>query len=615
MTPGEAASPADEHGPPRLALIVTPVSVLGAATVVAALVTLPQAALGWEALAGAIVLLIAATVAEAFPVPVEGVSAGGVSLAASFIVGTALVYGWQAAILVAFFCRLVIELRGRRPLVRIAFNSSVYAIAAAAGGGLIAVTGNGESVGSLLAGVAAGSFAFYVVNVTLVALVVSRASGQGFQPVFLRSLHWTAIPFAIMASVSLTLAVLWERSPFLSAALLGPIIAVALYQRSSHGELEALRLAKTDPLTGLGNHRAFQEFLIEHIGEAGESRAPLTLILADIDHFKEVNDRFGHQAGDAVLTRVADRLRVHGDSFRLGGDEFALVLAAGADEGAAVARAIVASVRTVEADGAGHVTASVGYASLQSDGDTADALFAAADSALYNAKNAGRDQAHRFQPNVFDLASVRRRSSDAAQLRAARALANAMEVADRLRDTPHEEVEAATHSNRVSELAGRLAFRLGLSADVIVLVRLAAQVHDIGKLSVPIEILTKTESLGEEEWRTLREHPEMGRRMLDSLGVGAVADRVLHQHERWDGTGYPSGLAGEDIPLPARIIFVADAFDAMTSIRPYRQPLSVDAALAELIGCSGSQFDPTVVDALVAELAEAAEPITRAALA
>jgi HD-GYP domain-containing protein (c-di-GMP phosphodiesterase class II) len=280
-----------------------------------------------------------------------------------------------------------------------------------------------------------------------------------------------------------------------------------------------------------------------------------------------------------------------------------------------VARAIVASVRTIEADGAGHVTASVGYASLQSDGDTADALFAAADSALYNAKNAGRDQAHRFQPNVFDLASVRRRSSDAAQLRAARALANAMEVADRLRDTPHEEVEAATHSNRVSELAGRLAFRLGLSADVIVLVRLAAQVHDIGKLSVPIEILTKTESLGEEEWRTLREHPEMGRRMLDSLGVGAVADWVLHHHERWDGTGYPSGLAGEDIPLPARIIFVADAFDAMTSIRPYRQPLSVDAALAELIGCSGSQFDPTVVDALVAELAEAAEPITRAALA
>jgi len=103
--------------------------------------------------------------------------------------------------------------------------------------------------------------------------------------------------------------------------------------------------------------------------------------------------------------------------------------------------------------------------------------------------------------------------------------------------------------------------------------------------------------------------------MLDSLGVGAVADWVLHHHERWDGTGYPSGLAGDAIPLPARIIFVADAFDAMTSVRPYREPLSLDAALAELITCSGSQFDPAVVDALVAELGTAAEPTARVALA
>jgi HD-GYP domain-containing protein (c-di-GMP phosphodiesterase class II) len=164
-------------------------------------------------------------------------------------------------------------------------------------------------------------------------------------------------------------------------------------------------------------------------------------------------------------------------------------------------------------------------------------------------------------------------------------------------------------------LSGRLASRLGLSSDVVALVRLAGQVHDIGKLSVPVEILTKTDTLGEQDWRALREHPETGRRMLDSLGVGVVAEWVLHHHERWDGAGYPHGLAGEEIPLPSRIIFVADAFDAMTSRRPYREALAHDVALAELTCCSGSQFDPLVVDALVAELTVAAAPRTLVALA
>ncbi len=614
MTSGEAVPPASERRPQGLALIVSPVSVVGAAAVVAALATLSQTSFGWEVLAGVLVLLLAATVAEAFPVPVEGVSAGGVSLAASFIVGTALVHGWQAATLVGFLCRLAIELHGRRPFVRVAFNSSVYALAAAAAGGLITVTGSGATVGSLLVGVTGGSFAFYVVNVTLVALVVARASSQRFELVFLRSVRWTAAPFAIMASVSLTLAVLWDRSPFLSAALLGPIIAVALYQRSSHGELEALRLAKTDPLTGLGNHRAFQETLIERIAAAAETGAQLTLVLADVDRFKEVNDRFGHQVGDSVLARLAGHLGAHGDSYRLGGDEFALLLPAGDEAGATAARAIVASVRAGQAEGSTGVTASLGHATFPADGASPDALFAAADSALYHAKNAGRDQARRYQPNLFDLASVRRRASDAAQLSAARALADAMEVADRLRDTPESDVHE-THSRRVAELSGRLASRLGLSGDVVALVRLAGQVHDIGKLSVPVEILTKTDTLGEQDWRALREHPETGRRMLDSLGVGVVAEWVLHHHERWDGAGYPDGLAGEEIPLPSRIIFVADAFDAMTSQRPYREALSPDAALTELTCCSGSQFDPRVVDALVAELTVAAAPRTLVALA
>src|SRR5439155_7762499 len=183
------------------------------------------------------------------------------------------------------------------------------------------------AVGSLLLQVLLAAAAFYVVNLLLIAAVLARSSGEPFIPLLRSSVAWTAVPFSIMASVSLMLAVLWQRSPLLSAALVGPLVAIALYQRSVHSALKAMRLALTDPLTGLGNHRHFHERLQRDLHKPQVDGVPLTLCLLDIDNFKQINDRHGHPVGDRVLAQVAARLRQGGEAFRLGGDEFALLLA------------------------------------------------------------------------------------------------------------------------------------------------------------------------------------------------------------------------------------------------------------------------------------------------
>jgi putative nucleotidyltransferase with HDIG domain len=168
------------------------------------------------------------------------------------------------------------------------------------------------------------------------------------------------------------------------------------------------------------------------------------------------------------------------------------------------------------------------------------------------------------------------------------------------------DVYTGSHSQRVAQLSGRIAARLGLPEEEVELARLAGSLHDLGKLAIPEEILRKPAALSDPERLVLERHPQIGFRMLESLGVDPVAEWVLRHHERWDGAGYPDGLAGETIPLGARIVFVADAFDAMTSDRVYREPLTHEQAVEELRRCAGSQFDPGVVAAFVTELA--AEP-------
>ena len=584
----------------RLAPVLVPVSAAGLAALAVATSTLPTTLSAADAL-GILVLIAGAMLAEAFPVPIEleGVAAGGVSLAAVFIVGAAIIYGWGPAVVVAFVALGVVQALHRRGATKLLYNGSVYALGALAAGLAAAPVVVDEGIGSLVAGVVVGGLAFYAVNVALIAAVVARVANERFLALVSRSIRSTAIPFSIMASVSLTLTVLWHRSPLLAAALVGPLVAVALYQRSVHEALQAMRLALTDPLTGLGNHRHFHDRLQRDLARAQARSTPFSLCLVDVDDFKEVNDNHGHPVGDRVLAQVATRLRTGGEAFRLGGDEFALLLPGRTEaEAISIAEAVIARIAELDLEHGGRLTVSAGIATFPEHGVERAELVRVADNALYWSKEHGKGRASVYRPGAVELSELHRLAQERdrrARFLAAAGLARAVDARD---------AYTGEHSAEVGALAARIALRMGLDSDQVELIRLAGSLHDVGKLAIPEDILRKPGPLSEPERVVLERHPQIGFRMLDSLGVEPVATWVLHHHERWDGDGYPNRLAGPRIPLGARILFVADAYDAMTTDRVYRQSLPHDAAIRELERCAGSQFDPEVVGALKAELDE-----------
>ena len=587
--------------PQRLAPIVAPVCLVGLGSVLAAAVSFASKEHPASMLLGVAALLIASTLASRYPVPIEGPNSGGVSLSFVFAASAIVLFGWDAGVLVAFAAPVLIQLIEHRPPIRIAYNGSVFAFAAAVGGLLVSRIG-GDGTDALIAKVAISASTQYGINLVLISLVVASTSRRPFFGLIQASLRWTIMIFALMASAALVLVVLWQRSPMLSAALVGPLLAIALYQRSTYRALRAMRLALTDPLTGLGNHRHFHERLERELIEAERNECDFSLCLVDVDDFKRVNDLFGHPAGDRVLSHLAMSLRQNGEAFRLGGDEFALLLPEyNESESVAAAEAIIERIGSLGLDHVGSVTVSAGVATFPRQAPDRGELIRLADSALYWAKENGKNRVHVYRPDVVELAELRRLAvgpDRAARFRAAASLAKAVD----LRDT-----YTGSHSARVAELAARVAAKLGLDQEHIELSRLAGSLHDLGKLAIPEEILRKPGPLTGPERLVLERHPQIGFRMLDSLGIDPVADWILHHHERWDGTGYPDRMPGPEIPLGARIIFVVDAYDAMTSDRVYRGRLSQADALAELERCAGTQFDPAVVAALAEELEAALE--------
>jgi diguanylate cyclase (GGDEF)-like protein len=577
--------------------IIAPVSAIGAAALTGAVWSFADSPPSATAVAGLLFLLAAAVLAEAYPVPIQGIPVGATSLASIFIVGAAVIHGWAASVLVASCAMAIVEAIHRRPPLRSLYNTALYTVAAgAAGGAVVLVTG--ETLLPMLAAALTGSTIFYVVDIGLLTLVLARTEREPLGELVRRCVASTLVPFLIMASVTLILVVLWLRSPYLTAMLVGPLGAVALYQRSVHETLEALRLAKTDALTGLGNARGFNERLDEELEEARDTGRPLAVCLLDVDDFKSVNDLRGHGVGDQVLAELARELRHDGEAFRLGGDEFALVLP-DCDEhrAAAIGRAVVERVANATLSPGVQVSMSGGVASYPRHASAAGELVRLADGALYRSKEEGKNRVVISAPGSAEMNELRRLADETdrtARLRAAASLAEAVDARD---------AYTGRHSFAVGELAARVALRLGLDPYTVELTRLAGRLHDLGKLGIPTEVLRKSDALTEDERRLLRQHCQIGFRMLDSLGVEPVATWVLHHHERWDGRGYPSGLAGDDIPLAARIIFIADAFDAMTGDRVYRPGMSQGLALEELARNAGTQFDPVLVAAFADEIA------------
>jgi diguanylate cyclase (GGDEF)-like protein len=323
------------------------------------------------------------------------------------------------------------------------------------------------------------------------------------------------------------------------------------------------------------------------------------VLIGDLDGFKEVNDRFGHEAGDEALCQVArDMLkwkRRVDTPARIGGEEFALILPETDERGAFLVaeRLRRATHRTFAEDPSG-MTISFGVASYPEHGDDLRTLMRAADRALYAAKDLGKDRTAIYSAEVARvLARASGSKGGDLQLAPLMSLAEALDV----RDTGN-----AVHSRTVGRYARMMAVELGLSPERVERVRIAGVLHDVGKIGVSDPVLVKTGPLGEEDWQQLRTHPEIGAQLLSRPELADLRDWVLAHHERPDGSGYPNGLSGEDIPLEARILAVADAYEAMTRGRVYRQALGQEAAREELRAGAGTQFDRNVVDAFLTAL-------------
>jgi diguanylate cyclase (GGDEF)-like protein/putative nucleotidyltransferase with HDIG domain len=383
------------------------------------------------------------------------------------------------------------------------------------------------------------------------------------------------------------------ESPFAERELelLGLLVdemAVAL--QNARDYREKLELSIRDPLTGLYNRRYFYEALEKEVRRSERYGAPVSLVLIDIDGFKQINDALGHGAGDDVLRRIAEtaeELIRPSDSFaRVGGEEFGLLLPETKQLDALLAaERLRSAVARLEILPARRVTVSAGVSSCPEDGRTLEELHQKADTALYWAKRNGK--------NLCAVASeVIAASGDDERERSLAHLYGVVETIDA------HGLHPGAHSANVALYSVALGQLLGLDRERVARLRRAALLHDIGKTSVPAEILAKPGPLADEEWEQVRRHPAIGAAMLAHAGFDEEAAWVRHHHERIDGTGYPDGLAGDDIPLEARILCVAACFEAMTSQRPYRDAMSIVDAVAELQKGAGTQFDARVVAAL-----------------
>ncbi|TFG82046.1 MAG: diguanylate cyclase [Erysipelotrichales bacterium] len=350
-------------------------------------------------------------------------------------------------------------------------------------------------------------------------------------------------------------------------------ILVDLHDISDRKEAEQERIfmSYNDYLTGLYNRRFFEAEL-NRIDT--ERNLPITIIMGDVNGLKFINDSFGHDKGDELLVKTAEIFKkiFREDEIiaRLGGDEFAVLLP---KTSKAEAEKIIHRINTLVAEVKIEnfkLSISFGFETKQNSDENLQDVMKSAEDKMYRVK-------------LYESRSLRSKTIDIVM--------NALvEKSDR----------ELTHSKRVSSLCERIAIDLGYKTEQVNQIRMAGLVHDIGKIGIEESILNKTEKLDEKEWIAIRKHPEAGWRILNSANeFSELSEFILCHHERWDGKGYPRGLSGEKIPIEARIIAVADAFDAMTSKRSYREEITVEEAISEITRCSGTQFDPMIVKVFI----------------
>jgi diguanylate cyclase (GGDEF)-like protein/putative nucleotidyltransferase with HDIG domain len=353
--------------------------------------------------------------------------------------------------------------------------------------------------------------------------------------------------------------------------------------------------ASTDELTGLYNHRHFHERLEQEIARSSRFGNIFSLIIMDIDLFKSYNDIYGHLAGDQVLRRVghylASSIRSIDIAFRYGGDEFAVILPeARLDDAFKVAERIR---KTIESKSSLHpmpATVSLGVANWPNDGVIKEEIIGRADAALYRAKQMGCNRTCLSSEVIKTGTTLIGNELDSRPkaLSIIYALAATVDAKDSY---------TYGHSRKVSEYAVLMGETMKFPVEKISILRTAGLLHDIGKVGVPDAILAKKSALTGEEWNPIRTHPELGVEILKHvIELQNCLPAIRYHHEHYDGSGYPDGLKTASIPIEARILSIADSYDAMTSPRPYRAQLTLEDALLELRRCAGTQFDPDLVE-------------------
>jgi diguanylate cyclase (GGDEF)-like protein len=357
-----------------------------------------------------------------------------------------------------------------------------------------------------------------------------------------------------------------------------------------------LAQATSDPLTGLLNHRAFQERVENEVRRAQRYERPLALVLLDLDHFKSINDAYGHQAGDTALMQAANLLETSaraGDVLgRIGGDEFALLLPETLAEGAcAIAQRVAAEFRSAPVGVASHLTMSAGVCDLTQAKNHKE-LLQLADGALYWAKNQGRDNVVVYSPDVVhDLSDTDR----ADRLQRSQSLTSILSLAHSIdaKDPPNAE-----HSERVAGFVHRLAEAAGWPPIPVAQLAEAARMHDVGKVCIPDEVLLKPGELTPAEYELVKAHAALGAQMAREALNDEQALWIEQHHERFDGTGYPNGLTALEISEGACLLALADSWDVMTTARGYSPAKSEPEALAECVSLAGAQFSPAACKAL-----------------
>ena len=583
--------------PPRLRLLIAIALALAFPVVVGAVVSIALDPPGVaEALAIALFLGLA-LLAELKPVPLEEDDLSTVSLAFVFILAGVILFGWEAGVIIAAVSAFAAQLAERKPLVRTGFNTAVYSLSAFAAALPLFLLGpavESDPVAITFAALVGGA-AFVTVNFAFISLAISFHQGMPVPPLLREEIRLVGPAFAIQAFLAALAAALWTTDARLLVLMAGPLFTVTLYQRSSLASRRATRDAHTDSLTRIGNNRAYELGLANALAASAGGDAHVTLCLVDVDDFKQINDIYGHPLGDQVLVEVARLLETGTDclgTFRFGGDEFAVVLSCTKADALTHAEVLQRSLSGVQFSHGAVVTVSVGIATFPDDARDQETLERAADAALYWAKQHGKNRSCAYS-SAIDAASgteeVERRIAHHVRLRAAENLIRVVDAKDEY---------AGAHSERVALLVEAIARRLGCDDEQVDELKVAGRLHDLGKIAIPDSLLQKPGDLTPAETHRLSHHPALGASLLDGMDIRPVDVWIRHHHEHWDGSGYPHGLAGEEIPFGSRVILVADAYDAITTERSYRAAASPSAAIAEIRAHAGTQFDPSVVAAL-----------------